>query len=203
VDVKRAGLAGFAALALAACGAQPLASGDVVAVYFASLGRDPMRSLPITTEAFHRAHGLALVTTSEARAWRGGAQLAAKPSGPDGIAAPEPVDRAQVAWLAIQDRDEFARVASELVATPTDVQEAGDVATVTVTVAPARAEPFLQTFRLTREAPGSCWRIDAIAQSGVGPGNEVAAFVAHPTEPARRAIAERMRPALQPGTEAH
>ena len=198
--MKRTGLAAFALLALAACGGQSRTPGDVVALYFASLGRDPMRSLPITTEAFHRAHGLGPVTTSEARAWRGGAQIA-KPSGPDRIAAPERVDRAQLAWLAIQNRGEFARVASELVATPKDVQDAGAIATVTVTVARGQAEPFLQSFRLIREAPASGWRIDAIAQSGVGPGNEVAAFVAHPTEPVRRAIAERVRPPAQPRTE--
>jgi len=191
--VKRAGLVAFAVLALAACGGQPRTPGDVVALYFASLGRDPMRSLPITTEAFHRAHGLGPVTTAEARAWRGGAQIE--------IAAPERVDRAQLAWLAIQNRGEFARVASELVATPKDVQEAGEVATVTVTVARGRAEPFQQSFRLIREAPASGWRIDAITQSGVGPDNEVAAFVAHPTEPVRRAIAERVRPPAQPRTK--
>lgn len=188
--MTRARLARIALLALVACGAPPRTPGDVVAVYFATLGRDPIRSLPLTTENFHRAHGLSIVTTSEARAWRGGAQL------PD-AAAPERVDRAQVAWLAIQNRADFARIAGELVATPLSTEEAGDVATVAVTVAPAHAPPFRQIFRLTREAPDSAWRIDGIEQSGVEPGSEAAAFVAHPSEAARRGIERRLRSPAQ------
>ncbi len=198
----RAGLAAIALLALVACGAQPRTPDAVVSAYFATLGRDPIRSLPLTTEAFHRAHGLSIVTTSEARAWRGGAELAAKPSDPHGIAAPERIDRAQVAWLAIQNRADFARVASGLVATQKDVQESDEVATVTVAVTHAQAAPFLQIFRLLRESPDSSWRIDAIDQSGVGPDNDVAAFVAHPTEQARRAIGLRVRPPVQPRVNA-
>jgi hypothetical protein len=184
VDVIRAAIAAIVVVTLG-CGAPAPAPGDVVARYFASLGRDPIRSLPLTTDAFHREHGLGIVTTSEARAWRGGEPIAVAPS--------VRVDRAQVAWLAIQNRAEFARLVRELVVAPEDARVDGDLATVAVAVAPPQGPSFVQTFRLTRADPRSAWRIDAIEQSGVARDNELFAFVAHPTEPARRALERRVQ----------
>jgi hypothetical protein len=186
VEVTRAELAGVALLVLVACGTQPRTPGDVVAAYFATLGRDPIRSLALTTEAFHHAHGLSTVTTSEARDWRGGAEFTP-------TAEPERIDRAQVAWLAIQGRDDFARIASGLVATPVNSEVEGDTATMVVSIEPAHAPPFRQTFRLTREGSESPWRIVGIEQSGVEVASETAAFVAYPAESTRRAIQRRVR----------
>lgn len=174
------------ALVISGCGAPTSAPGDVVARYFAIIGRDPIRSLPLTTDAFHREHGLGLVTTSEARAWRGGEQVSVAPS--------VRVDRAQVAWLAIQNRAEFAQYASRLALAPHDVVQTGDAATIAVDVTPPKGPAFVQTFHLVRSEPDSAWRIDSIEQSGVTPENQVWAFVAHPSETARRAIEQRVKP---------
>jgi hypothetical protein len=181
----RAAIAAIALLAIGGCGAQAPAPGDVVARYFAIIGRDPMRSLPLTTDAFHREHGLGLVTTGEARAWRGGEQVAVAPS--------VRVDRAQVAWLAIQNRAEFAQLASQLALAPRDVQQTGNAATLAVDVTPPKGPAFVQTFHLVRSDADSAWRIDSVEQSGVTPENQVWAFVVHPTEAARRAIGQRVR----------
>jgi hypothetical protein len=190
VDLRRARGAALALVALAACGAPPRDPAAVVSAYFAALGRDPMRSLPITTDAFHRAHGLGLVTTSQARAWRGGAEVHSVEH--------ERVDRAQVAWLSIQGRGEFGRIARALSIHVGDVREAGDAAEVAVTVTPAQGRPFQQTFHLARADARAPWRIDAIEQSGVVPESAGAAFVAYPNEAARRAIERRVRPPVPP-----
>jgi hypothetical protein len=182
----RAAIAAVALLALGGCGAQPPAPADVVVRYFAIIGRDPMRSLPLTTDAFHREHGLGLVTTSEARAWRAGEQIAVAPS--------VRVDRAQVAWLASQNRPEFARFASQLATAPRDLVQTGDAATIAVDVTPPKGPAFVQTFHLVRSGPDSAWRIDSVEQSGVTPENQVWAFVVHPSEAARRTIEQRVKP---------
>jgi hypothetical protein len=181
----RALLAVFA-LVLATCSVAPRTPSDVVAAYFADLGHDPIRTLSLTTEAFHRAHGLSVVTTAAAQAWQAGA--ASEP-----VLTPERVDRSQVAWLAIQTRVEFERIARSLITTPGEVSEQGDLASVAVTIAPAKGPPFVQRFQLMREDPAAEWHIDAVEQSGVERGNAFAAFVAHPTESARRALEQTVR----------
>jgi len=178
VDVIRAAITTVALLVLGACSAPQTTPEEVVAHYFASLGRDPIRSLAITTDAFHRAHGLGIVTTSEARAWRAGAKV--KPATADRI------DHYQTAWLALQNRDQFTRAARGLVATPNGTEIGGALATVVVTVTPPQGTPFVQTFRLKRE--DEAWRVDGVEQSGVTRDNQISAFVAHPTEAARRAL---------------
>jgi len=182
----RALLAAFALLVFAACGAAPRTPIEVVGAYFADLGHDPIRSLALTTEGFHGAHGLSLVTKAEAHAWPAGA-----PS--DAPTTPERVDRSQVAWLVIQNRAGFESIARGLVTTPGEVSEQGDVAAVAVTVAPAKGVPFVQRFQLVRAGPAAEWRIDSVEQSGVERGNAMAAFVAHPTESARRALERSLR----------
>jgi len=182
----RAAIAAITLLAIGGCGAQTSAPGDVVARYFAIIGRDPMRSLPLTTDAFHREHGLGLVTTSDARAWLSGEQIAVAPS--------VRVDRAQVAWLAIQNRTEFAQFASQLALAPRDAEQTGDAATIVVDVTPPKGPAFVQTFHLVRRNADSAWRIESVEQSGVTPENQIWAFVVHPTEATRLAIEQRLKP---------
>lgn len=181
----RAAIAAIVLFVIGACGAQTPGPEDVVASYFASLGRDPIRSLPLTTDAFHRAHGIGLVTTSEAAAWRDGRQVE--------VAASERIDKAQVAWLVIQNRSSFALLARGLVVMIEAAQVEGDRATVVVGVSPPQGAAFVQTFRLTREGADAAWRIDAIEQSGITRDNQMSAFVAHPTESARRALEASIR----------
>jgi len=167
-------------LALCAAGcARPASPTEVVAAYFAALGRDPIRTLPLLTPAFHEQHGLHAVTSAEARA--GG-------SGEAPRAGALAVDRFELGWLAVQSREGFRALRGLLAVTPVRDEITGDRAGVTVLVQAGAGPAFEQRFALAREAPGASWRIDSIEQSGVAPGAELAAFVAHPTEAERQRL---------------
>jgi hypothetical protein len=164
VVVKRRALL-LAALAAFACTA-PDTPTDAIVTYFRALGRDPIRTLPITTEAFHRAHGLMLASTT---------------------ARPESADREQVAWLAVQRQPEFAELAASLVASIVRADERGDAASVVVRVEAPGKPPFEQRFDLIRDAQAG-WRIDAVTQTGVSDAALSAAFAAHPSSATQRRI---------------
>jgi hypothetical protein len=168
VSARHAWLLGVA-LALA-CGRAPGTPQGAVERYFACLGRDPVRSLELLSPAFHEAHGLRL-----------GAQV-------DAAAVRDPVAAARVAWLSVQRPAAFQQGALGLGAEIVDVREEDGSAEVLTRVLPARGAAFAQRFRLSH-AQGR-WRIDAVAQEQVGPQSRLAAFVAHPTEAGRRALAE-------------
>ena len=165
------------ALCAAAC-ARPASPAEVVAAYFAALGRDPIRTLPLLTPAFHEQHALHAVTSAEAR---GGGR--GEPPDAGALA----VDRFELGWLAVQSREGFRALRDRLGVTPIGDEATGDRAHVSVRIEAGAAPAFEQRFALVRQAPGAPWRIDSIEQSGVAPGAELAAFVAHPTE------AERVR----------
>jgi hypothetical protein len=181
VDVKGRCAALFLLIATA-CGAPAAPPSDVVRTYFRSLGRDPMRTLPLVTDAFHRRHALRVVTSAEAQA----AADRAPDTAPNALA----LDRHQLGWLAIQSRPELARLLAAETTRIGDAHESGDTASVDVEVAPRDAPAFAQRFALVRGA-GGAWRIDAIEQSGVVPANAASAFAAYPNEAARRALAAR------------
>src|SRR5690606_4501880 len=88
------------ALLLVGCVPAPEAASPaaVVDAYFRFLGRDPMRTLPLLADAFHRRHGLGVVTA--------GGAAAAAPAPPPAPAAVS-LDRLQLGWLAVQGRDAF------------------------------------------------------------------------------------------------
>jgi len=183
VDVSRACAAALVLLVATACGAPTATPSDVVQSYFRALGRDPLRTLPLVTDDFHRRHALRVVTSAEAQA--AGADRTAE-SAPGALA----LDRHQLGWLAIQSRPELARLLAAETTRFGDARENGDAASVEVAVAPRDAPGFAQRFALLRGADGA-WRIDAIEQSGVVPANAAAAFAAYPNEAARRALAAR------------
>jgi hypothetical protein len=169
VDV-RARRTGLLLLALAlACGRAPETPQGVVARYFACLGRDPVRSLELLSPAFHAAHGLRLG------------------AGVDPAAARDPVAAARVAWLSVQRPAAFQQGALGLAAEIVDVREEDASAEVRARVLPVRGAAFVQRFELSRA--DDRWRIDAVVQEQVGPQSRLAAFVAHPTEAGRRALA--------------
>jgi len=165
--------------ATCACSAPP----DFVAVtheYLLCIGRDPMRTLPLLTDGFHRRHGLHVATAAEARG-QGGA-------GPGDLA----LDRYQLGWLAVQSQPEMARVFGTTRRFMAGRSQAdGDRAWVALPIAPLDGPAFEQRFTLVRAGPDAPWRIDAIEQSGVVAENAAAAFAAYPNEAARRALAAR------------
>lgn len=174
-------------LGLAACGTAEHTPAAVVESYFRCLARDPLRTLPLLTPEFHRRHALRVVTQAEAQAWVSRRE-AASPATPEPAEPELSTDRFQLAWLSLQGRPEFARLARESAHSVLDVRESGDEAEVITRIEPRSAPPFEQRFRLLREAEGSAWRIDAVEQSGVESANATAAFVAYPNENARRAL---------------
>lgn len=182
---RRAAILACVALALA-CGGAPSEPGAVADAYFRALGRDPMRTLPLLAAAFHASHGLHVVTAGEAAALRSGATA---PEAAPGEAA---LDRFQLGWLGVQARPGYREAAAALRVEPTPARVAGNRAEVAVRVRSAEGPPFEQRFTLARGADGA-WRIEAIAQSGVVAANEMAAFVASPSERARRALEQRLK----------
>lgn len=155
VTRKRLVLALLAALACASHDAPT----DVIAVYFRALGRDPMRTLPITTAAFHRGHGLLPASTA---------------------ANPASADREQLTWLAVQRQPEFAQLAASLATSILHVDDRGDTASVVVRIEAPGQPPFEQRFDLLRDAQ-TRWRIDSVTQMGVSDAALPAAFAAHPS----------------------
>jgi hypothetical protein len=147
----------------------------VVEAYFRALGRDPLRTLPLLTEAAHRRHGLRLADTAAAE----------EPVGDTAT-----VERHQVAWLSLQKRASFRALATRLAVTPggPTVQE-GDRVWVSVGVEAPAAPSLVQRFALVRRDPGAPWRIDQVTQEGVVPANGAAAFAAWPHEALRARLA--------------
>ena len=163
---------------MSACGSTPDPAITVVDAYLVSVGRDPIRTLPLLTDAFHRRHGLHVATAAEARG-RGGT--------PGDLA----VDRYQLGWLAVQSRPGLARglAGVSLTFAADGLREEGDRAWVTVPIHSGDRPAFEQRFSLVRAGPDAPWRIDAIEQSGVAPANAATAFAAYPNEASRRVLA--------------
>jgi len=183
--VIRAALAALALAAMLACSGAPRTPADVALAYFRFLGRDPIRTLPLVTGAFHGQHGLHVVSASEARALR----EMPRPGESAAAAGDWSLDRLQLAWLEVQSRDGFRAVRDGFEVTLLDASERGERASVRVRVQPRRGAAFEQRFELVRDGT---WRIDSVEESGVAPDNELAAFVAHPTESERQRL-ERER----------
>ncbi len=160
-------LAALSVVAIVGCGAAPDAPQDVVALYFQSLGRDPIRSAALVTPAFHESHGLRIKS-----AWTEAASEA----------QPFRLSSAELAWLGVQRRPEFFAYAPRLAVGVTEVlRPDAQHAVVTARVAGPGAPPFTQRFFLLRSERGAAWQIDRIQQEGVVPTGKTAAFVASPS----------------------
>lgn len=174
------------ALAVAACAPAPETPREVVDAYFRAMGRDPLRTLPLVTPAFHVRHGVHVVTSAEAMRARHQGDTTPAPADPLAI------DRLELGWLMIQARPAFAERLGELKRTPVSDETTGDAARVVVRLAPRAGAPFEQDFALVRDAGGT-WRIDAVEQRGVDATNGFEALIAHPTDAARRALEASIR----------
>jgi hypothetical protein len=154
------------------CAPTPEQPESVIRSYFRALGRDPMRTLPLTTDAFHRSHELTLAGTST---------------------DPSSVDRQQVAWLAVQREPQFVTLARSLSVDTTRVETGVDSALAVVRVVPGNgdAPPFEQRFALKRDRSG--WRIDSVTQSGVSAPAAAHAYAAYPSRATRERISASPR----------
>jgi hypothetical protein len=170
-------------VATLACATTPPDPADTVARYFGFLARDPIRTLPLLTDAFHRRHALGVVTAEAARRLARGERTetgAAPASGP--------VDRYQLGWLAVQSREPYRALRDRLVVTQEAVEAGDRHASVTVRIQAGATPGFVQRFELERGGPAERWRIDAVSQLEVAPASLPAAFVAWPNEATRRRI---------------
>jgi hypothetical protein len=166
-------LAFFIAVVAVGCGGMPDAPQDVVALYFRSLGRDPVRSAALVTAEFHARHGLRIQS-----AWTAAASAQ----------QPFRLSSAELAWLGVQRRPQYFAYAPQLSAGVTEVRtEDAQHAVVATRVAGPGAPPFTQRFYLLRARPGAPWQIDRIEQEELVPGNRIAAFVANPSRAEDRA----------------
>jgi hypothetical protein len=165
--LRRGAAGALLGLALLGCGAAPDAPDAVVALYFHSLGRDPIRSAALMTPAFHAHHGLRVKS-----AWT------------DALGEQQPfrLSSAELAWLGVQRRREYVAYAAQLTASITEVRrDDARHAVVAACVGGPGAPPFTQRFFLVRAGPDAAWRIDRIEQEDLAPADKIAAFVASPS----------------------
>ena len=174
-------LAALCALLAIGCGAPAASPRDIASEYLRCLGRDPIRTLPLLTEGFHRRHGLHIATAAQARA------VAERRAAPE-ASADLSVDRRQLAWLVVQLRPDLVSRRAALGVAIAEDEASGGTARVTLRVTPPDAPSFEQRFALVRD-DGAHWRIDAIEQSGVVAANAPYALATWPNEAARRALA--------------
>lgn len=176
----------LATAALFACGAPRSDPAAVVDAYFRALGADPMRTLPLLSERFHVSHGLRVVTAGEAAALRDGAGAAR------GDDAATSLDRRQLGWLGVQARPGYREAVRALRVEREPAREADGRADVVARVQ-GEGPAFELHFVLVREARGDGWRIDAIEPAGVVAENQLAAFLASPSERGRAALEQRLK----------
>lgn len=181
-----------AALLLAvACGAPPRSPIETVRLYLDLLPRDPVRTLELLSDDFHRQHGLRFAEVGDQpfRADDGSDRAApSRPEDPD-----LELTRARFGWLTALTKRVFAlqahRFSHEL--GPPEVD--GDRARVPIRVAERGRPPLDATFALARGADGR-WRIAAIERGEVADPDLIRAFVLAPdAELNRRILASRSR----------
>jgi len=188
VDVRLA--PALALLLFCGCGT-PSTPTETVIAYFRTIGRDPIRSADLLSDAFQARHGLHVATSAEMRGWeqrlRGssGASVEAPGQGD----TPRSLHHAEIAWLGTQMKPVFRELAAALRATPLEEQIEGDRAEVAVRVLAPQTPSFVQRFTLSRDSATARWRIDRIDQAEVDERNLPAAFVAAPSEELRRRLA--------------
>ncbi len=180
-----------AVLLLAVSCARERTPDDVVRLYFASIGRDPVRSGALVTEGFQMRHGMRYSTSAQAADWdrrvrsaQPGMRMQERQAGPAARSRSE----AEAMWLATQIKEGFTDRAARLSISPLAQTLNDDTAEVAVRIASPESPPFVQRFFLSSGTDGR-WRIDRIEQEGVGERSLADAFVAAPSEALRRRLA--------------
>lgn len=139
-----------------------------VDVYLRSLGRDPLRTLPLLTDAAHRQHGLGLTA-----------------SGAGNDVRRVSMDERRLAWLAAQTGGPVLALAGRLRSEPVAVALEGDRAEVAMRISAPPAPAFEQRFYLQRADAAAPWTIDQVLQTGVVAANDKVATAAWPSQAPR------------------
>jgi len=163
----------------------------VVALYFESLGHDPLRAGALLSEQFHTRHGLRHATSAQVAAWnrrlRGESPVATSETRASAPAARSRAE-AELIWLATQIKEGFSERAAQLSVSPLSAHQDATSAEVTVRVSAPGMPSFVQRFWLSRGGDAR-WRIDRIEQEGVDERSLPDSFVAAPSEALRRRLA--------------
>jgi len=179
----------LALLLLCGCRA-PATPTQTVVAYFSTLGRDPIRSADLLSDAFQMRHGLHMGTSAELRDWERRSRSPEAPMEPRKQEdSARSLHHAEIAWLATQTKPAFRELAAALHPVPLEERIAGEQALVTVRVLAPKTPSFVQRFTLSRHAATACWQIDRIDQEEVDEQNLAVAFVAAPSEDLRRRLA--------------
>lgn len=171
----------FVALALSlACDRPNRDPKATVERYFAWIADDPSRTLDLLAPSFHPQHGLR-VDALEGAFW-GGGRTTADPARFSLLSSGdrEAVDRGRLAWLFVLRHAVYRSAARRLEATWVGGRSSDREAFVTVRVREQGVPALLQRFHLDRPDAESPWRVLAIEQVRVTPGNASTAFVAFP-----------------------
>lgn len=157
---------------LPACAGSP---EEVVDGYFRALRSDPVRSLILTTRAFHERHGVRRFRPSEG-------SPASRHEPEEALHDPAmALARARLGWLLAINMATFHHVNDQMRFERISSSADADRASVVTRVSATGTTPFLQTFTLRRSQADGTWRIDAIAQEGVRIGSRGIAFAAYPS----------------------
>ena len=183
--MRRVLLAVGLALGLAGCTPGPV---ETVDDYFRSLRDDPVRTLILTSEAFHERHGVRRVPPLRP----GGRPPAPAPDAAEAEAGGR-LARARLGWLLMIKMSTYHELAERLRVEHVSVDSDAEQATVVTRVSAPGATPFLQTFVLRRSARDGRWRIDEIVQQDVRIGSRAPAYAAYPSQANHEAAIERAR----------
>lgn len=191
--MRRAGAAlllGALSLGGVACAASQRSPTETVQRYLEWISSDPIRTLEITSDAFHARHGLRFSEVGDQPFREPAAASHEAPSTDRDLE----LTRARFGWLTALTKRVFALQAPRFHHELGPARIEGDVAEVPVRVEERGRPPLDAVFHLERAAPDAPWQIAAIELPEVADADLIRAFVLAPdAELNRRILAGRRR----------
>jgi hypothetical protein len=180
----RLGALALAGLLALACWRPPATPTDAVRAYFHALGEDPIRTLPLLTDDFHRHHGLRFEEAADSPFESAEAIAALRSMAGDEAEDPDyALTRARLGWVTAIAKSAFIervprfdiRYLSE------EISADGTRAVVRVEVREFENPPVTLVYRLARDQERGGWLLDGIRIRGiVDHGTRLTAFLAAP-----------------------
>jgi hypothetical protein len=184
-DTRRTAL--VLVLAILGCGAPDHEPAETVRRYLDAMANDPIRTLTLVTDRFHRAHGLRF------EAVRDQAFTAERSPAKRFDDETLELERARFGWLTILTKRFFAIQSERFSHTVAAEEIDGDRARVAVQVV-GDSRPALEIrFQLVRERSGAPWRIDGVELPEIEQDDLGAAFLVAPNASLHRRIDARRR----------